>query len=308
MMVTLCRAIANDAGGENSMADGCASHGWSIVTSASTNSQFAGVLAGFVFTGIVILFTMRGARYTQALAVLCPTFVVLGFDSYAFSHVTGSIGDTACGRVWTDGMFASGMLGVGASGVVMTIGWLVAAHLDGDSPTGPLVAQQGSSMELNLPRIASGMMYGVTVGITLLLAMTAERYIRFVTNERPGSTWIWIIWGVPVAVALVIFALILVRSPTVRPHKHRLALGQAFRRRSLLVAVYGMLAYGVFAPVIAGVLLALSDQMWARPHSMIIGLTVGVELIVAAALLITLLLAAPPMPPRGRGHVQGTLF
>ncbi|MTK05408.1 hypothetical protein FF096_26035 [Micromonospora sp. CP22] len=51
-------------------ADACASHGWSIITSASTNSQFAGVLAGFVFTGIVVLFSLRGSRYTQALAVL----------------------------------------------------------------------------------------------------------------------------------------------------------------------------------------------------------------------------------------------
>lgn len=293
-------------------AQACASHGWSIITSASTNSQFAGVLAGFVFTGIVMLFAMRGGRYTQALAVLSPTFIVLGFDSYLFSHVTGSGNDGECARVWTDGMFASGMLGVGAAGVVSSICWLLAAHLDthaeqplpADASTGQTITDQQPELAqpdpaiVNLPRIAAGMIYGVTVGICLLLAMTADRYLRLVSDDAPRMLWLWGVWTVPVAVLLGLAVLVLARWRRRARHPHAAEnKTRTSRVRSLTVVVYGMLAYGLLTPVLAGVIASVGDHWWQDPGPQIVMPAVLVELVFATLLLVALVLAAPPMPP-----------
>lgn len=316
-------------------AEACASHGWSIITSASTNSQFAGVLAGFVFTGIVMLFAMRGGRYTQTLAVLSPTFIVLGFDSYLFSHVTGSGNDGQCARVWTDGMFASGMLGVGAAGVVSGICWLLAAHLDthtasllpedekraeavhGSPENAPgreatirrtQVAERDAAV-INLPRVAAGMVYGVTVGISLLLAMTADRYLRLISTDEPNRLWLWAVWAVPVVVSLSIIALVVVRwRRRKRDPDEVQSESRVSRVRSMTFVVYGMLAYGVLTPVVAGVIASVSDHWWRDPSPLIAVPAIFVELVLATMLLVALVLAAPPMPsaaPRLKGVDPG---
>src|SRR2546430_17357926 len=110
--------------------DGCPSHGWSIITSASTNSQLAGLLAGFVFSGIVILFALKGPKHTKALGLFCATFTVLGFDSYIFNLVSGDTSDPYCTRVWSEGMAASGLLGGGAGGPFSGTCWLLSVHGD----------------------------------------------------------------------------------------------------------------------------------------------------------------------------------
>ncbi|MCZ7430058.1 hypothetical protein O7607_30275 [Micromonospora sp. WMMA1949] len=277
----------------------CASHGWSIVTSAATNSQFAGALAGFVFTGIVVLFAMRGPRYTHTLAVLAPTFVMLGFDSYIFSHVTGSSGDDLCARVWTDGMFASGMLGVGAAGVVAGACWLLAAHMDNpEQPSSRKTGQESAATEagsIDLPWLAAIIMYGVTVAIVLLLAMTADHYLRIVTRDD-DSAWLLAIWSVPALVLIAMIVLALIRRRRGQLAEWRDGRGKVLWQRSLRFAVYGMLLYTVVTPVVAGLFASASDGWWEHPGPWTIVPTIGIELVVASALLIALVLAAPPMP------------
>ncbi|MGW1059110.1 hypothetical protein [Micromonospora rubida] len=278
----------------------CASHGWSIVTSASANSQFAGALAGFVFTGIVVLFAMRGPRYTHTLAVLSPTFVILGFDSYLFSHVTGSAGDRTCARVWTDGMFASGMLGVGAAGVVTGACWLLAAHLD--IPNEPHAGHEDETLRslrrrddsIDLPWLAAFMVYGVTVAIVLVLAMTADRYLRIVTRDD-NSPWLLAIWSVPVVVLLTTIALGVIRRRRGRNRAWQKSDSRAFWHRSLRFVVYGMLGYAVFTPAVAGLYASADDSWWEKPSPLMIVPTIAIELVIATVLLVALVLAAPPM-------------
>lgn len=278
---------------------GCASHGWSIVTSASTNSQFAGALAGFVFTGIVVLFAMRGARYTHTLAVLAPTFVILGFDSYIFSHVTGSAGDMLCARVWTDGMFASGMLGVGAAGVVTGACWLLAAHLDSPEQSQGEKEREASPAAgdggVDLPWLAAFVMYGVTVAIVLLLAMTADHYLRIVTHDDKNA-WLLAIWSVPALVLLAMIVLGIIRRRRGQVADWQEGKGKVVWRRCLRFAVYGMLVYAVATPTVAGLFASAADDWWERPGLLMVVPTIGIELVIPSALLVALVLAAPPMP------------
>ena len=66
---------------------GCGSAGWSAVSSAGANSALAGVLAGFMLNGIVVLLsrTITDIGKVRALGLLLAAFVALGLDSYLHS-------------------------------------------------------------------------------------------------------------------------------------------------------------------------------------------------------------------------------
>ena len=91
---------------------GCSNAGWSAVSSAGPMSALAGVLAGFMLNGIVVLLsqTMKDIGKVRALGLLLAAFVALGLDSYLFALVTG---DSSCHRAWTEAMLAAGLLGIG---------------------------------------------------------------------------------------------------------------------------------------------------------------------------------------------------
>ncbi|MFC5288828.1 hypothetical protein ACFPM7_17365 [Actinokineospora guangxiensis] len=57
------------------------------------------MLAGFVFTGIIILFGRSGRANTRTLGVFCAAFVVLAFDSYLFSLIS-ACGRASCPATW----------------------------------------------------------------------------------------------------------------------------------------------------------------------------------------------------------------
>lgn len=111
----------------------CTTHGWSIITSAATHSQLAGVLAGFLFTGIVFLFTRSGRDHTQTIALFTATFFVLAIDSYEYSVIAGNKPaegkfEEQCPFIWSQMMPAAGSLGVGAVALTCGVTWLLADH------------------------------------------------------------------------------------------------------------------------------------------------------------------------------------
>ena len=128
----------------------CSTHGWSIVSSASSHAALAAVLAGFGFTAAVIYMGRAGEiadetqqdgitesdtagkslRDVQTIALFTASFIILALDSFLFSLVAGSRsvteGDVAppyemCGRVWNQALIALGMLALGAAAMVCNI-------------------------------------------------------------------------------------------------------------------------------------------------------------------------------------------
>jgi MFS family permease len=280
--------------------DGCPSHGWSIITSASTYSQFAGLLAGFLFTGIVILFALKGSKHTKALSLFCAVFVVLLFDSYLFGLVSGDIADPYCTRVWSEGMAACGMLGVGAAGVFSAICWLLSVHVD------TVAAQDGteesvqtaSSPErqaLRLDLIASLMVHGANITASLLLARTAYNYLDIVYEQQ--ASWVMALWQWVYAVPAVIVGttLVPVWYRTRRRSKTSSVRSDDDQRKSTLFTVYGMLVYGVAGPFFVGTLTNLPDSLWAHPPLPLVVATVVIELLLPGALLVGLVLAVPSL-------------
>jgi hypothetical protein len=109
---------------------GCTSTAWSAVASAPANTTLAGVLAGFMINGVVLLLsTTPGSNqrsgYVQGAGLLFTALVTLGLDAYLFGLVTGDTAAQACRRAWTEAMFAAGLLGLGAVAVIVAIVFLL---------------------------------------------------------------------------------------------------------------------------------------------------------------------------------------
>jgi hypothetical protein len=90
------------------------------------------VLAGLVFAGIGVLLSATGdhVRRTNALVTFGSSFLVLAFDAFLFGVIAG---ERVCGRAWTETLYASGLLGLGALGIFAGICWLIDA---GDTTSG----------------------------------------------------------------------------------------------------------------------------------------------------------------------------
>src|SRR5689334_7818140 len=103
------------------MADACQlPGGWSMIASAPSHSQFASVVGGFIFTGIVLLIEggksngNSTSRRVPALMLFLPALLSLLVSSFLFSEVAG---EQTCIRAYAGGVLAAGLLGVGAVGV-----------------------------------------------------------------------------------------------------------------------------------------------------------------------------------------------
>jgi hypothetical protein len=269
--------------------DGCPSHGWSIIAAGSTNSQLAGLLAGFVFTGIVILFALKGPKHTKALSLFCATFVVLAFDSYIFNLVNGDISDPYCTRVWSEGMAASGMLGVGAAGLISGICWLLSVHVD--SVTTPSYSPDRQAPRLDL--IGALMVHGTNVSVSLLLARTAFDYLGVTYEHRAG--WVTALWQWVYAVPAVVGGTTLILAWHRSRRRSRTGRTEDGYRRSISFTVYGVLIYGIAGLTFTGALTNLPDPLWPHPALPLVVATVVMELLVPGALLVGLVLAVPSL-------------
>lgn len=278
------------------MNEGCTSYGWSIISSASANSALAAVLAGFVFSGITILFGRTGARSTNAWALFISAFVVLAFDSYMFAMVSGSDRSDLCVRVWSEGMTASGMLAVGGAAVMTGIGWLV--HNHADSTQTPSAEPPADGNGFDVDRLARVMAQGVVIAVALLLSRATRDYYNIAIPDVPA----WVEW-MTLAVPLIIGGLIvwLAVWPRVQPGRSgstanaTSAPPHASNAASFRYACYAVLAYGLMAPIFAGTLSYLPPLMMTPGHStaVVVG-TTAFGLVFPGALLVLLVLAAAP--------------
>jgi hypothetical protein len=198
----------------------CASAGWSAVTSATANATLAGLLAGFMLNGIVVLLSRQpgpGQRvgYFQSASLLFAAFVALGLDSFLFGLITGDQTPVACRRAWTEAMFAAGLLGVGTVAVVVSIVFLLGVFFDpairlarsrtqapeGSAGMSPEEADEEDAIKKSndlLAMLCSLLRPSVALLVVGLLVMTSTSYL-FAFFRAHAPTWayilVWTIWG-----------------------------------------------------------------------------------------------------------------
>ena len=116
----------------------CKGSAWNVVEAAGALSQLAGLIAAFVFAGIIMLLSeprpyAGDSKQRTALPRLrtinpfIATFVAMSLNAYVFGLLSGE-NARSCRRVWSATTIASGMLAIGTVAAVCGIMLLVLAY------------------------------------------------------------------------------------------------------------------------------------------------------------------------------------
>jgi hypothetical protein len=218
------------------------------------------------------------------------TFVVLGFDSYLFSLVSGGSSDELCLRVWSEAMAASGMLAIGAVALIVGIAWLMSNHTNESSIDNQDSEQLRRSRSIGLNRLGRSMVYGVTAGAALLLSVTSLDYLRITFGHTPVA---WITAGVLCCPALVGVVVVIGTRMQVRKALDSSPAERSGTTTTLWRAGAGLLIYGVAGPLFAGVLTQLPGAWWSNDGGKLAAITLVVGLIAPSGLLALVVRASP---------------
>lgn len=265
----------------------CGNLDWSFLGSASSHSQFAGVLAGFVLAIMAVLLTQGGNEDKRALALtlFSAAFFVLGVDSVLFGIVAG---DQICLRAQIEGLVASGLLTLGAALTLAGLAWLFDISFGGN----------GAGRQ-ELVRMAVVIAYGTQfVGISLVSG-TVQHVLEDLSEH--GSLPHWAVWAYT-ALVLAILAAKIARRPTDLESQ-----GKALRAASYYAIGYTLISVELF-----GSAMSTKQSLWERPvtNSDFIYVTAIVTLMLPIIGLLLLCRSIPrssntsgrqPSPPSGSG-------
>ena len=175
-----------------------------MLTSASSISQLAGVLGGFLITAIALLFDRTNRESVHTIALFSSAVLILMLDSYLFSIITGTVvpddGDRRgiCAIVWTQGAVSTGMLAAGTTAVFGGLGWMLASHAVSRS-----VDQEPEDIRAYcfLADLGGWLTFASAMAMTLVLSETTIDYLHFMYGERPP---LWVVGLITVSAAVVI--------------------------------------------------------------------------------------------------------
>jgi hypothetical protein len=236
---------------------------WNVIGAASTMSQLAGVIAGFVFACIIVLLTTQPqhrASASERLRALVPfvaTFVAMGLNAYVFGLLSGEQPEDSCRRVWTATVVASGMLAIGTVAAVCGIVLLVRAYLAREH----LEDSEAPHLS-NLERLLRVTMRLLAIVAPGLLVQRIFEYLRvWYAGNPPGLTWLLVFVIVAAYGSMV---LLTVRpSPLTRLH-HGLAddNGVDFYDRILFFAGVCTVLYSLVGTGLVGFFLGVVPGDW----------------------------------------------
>jgi hypothetical protein len=103
---------------------------WSSIGSAGAMSAFCGIMAGFVFAGVVVIIGERNpaqgdGHASRGLRLLLPCFVGLATASYLYALTSGEL---VCSRAITEQLFSGAILAGDAVVVIVALAWLLPAY------------------------------------------------------------------------------------------------------------------------------------------------------------------------------------
>lgn len=252
----------------------CKGTAWNVIDAAGPLSQLAGVIAGFVFAGVIVLLSQprpsttgsqqTGSARLRALIPFFATFVAMGLNAYVFGLLAGEeIGDS-CRRVWTAAAVASGMLAIGTVAAVCGIVLLVRAYLGREQLS---VADNARTLDY-LERTLTVTIRLLAVVAPGLLIQRVYEFLRvWYDGSLHGLGWMWI-FVIAVGCAGIV-------AVTVKPRLvSRLVDGPAGRQvdvfdRALFFAGVCTVLYSVAGTALVGFFLGVVPAEWNSTPSFV---------------------------------------
>jgi hypothetical protein len=231
----------------------CTSDQWSVLTSAASNSQLAGVLGGFLITAIALLFDRNSREGVHTLALFSSAVLILMLDSFLFSYITGTQppdGDrrAICAMAWTQGALATGMLAAGTTGLFGGLGWMLASHAVNKVPKEDVNDIRAYSF---LADLGGWLTFAAALATTLILSETTIDYLRFMFGRTPPLWVTGTIISFSAVVVLVDFGLVYVRTRTLNRSLADTSEPTRLELRSIKIATVCMVLLAVLASWVA---------------------------------------------------------
>ncbi|EHB50473.1 hypothetical protein MycrhDRAFT_4899 [Mycolicibacterium rhodesiae JS60] len=249
----------------------CSTDQWSLLTSAPSTSQLAGVLGGFLITAIALLFDRNTREGVHTLALFSCAVLVLMLDSFVFSLITGTQvpenGDrrAVCAVAWTQGISATGMLAAGTTALFGGLAWMLASHVVNKFPD-QADDDQDTRAYCFLAVLGSWLTFTAALSMTLVMSETAIDYLTFMYAGRSASWAIGAVIGATAVVVLVDLRLVAVRSLRLRRSLVNPAESTQLAMRSIRLATVSMLVLAILASALAGSASRIPDEWLAAPH------------------------------------------
>lgn len=251
----------------------CTSDNWSMLSSASANSQLAGVLGGFLITAIALLFDRNSKEGVHTLALFASAVLILMLDAFLFSLITGTQvpddGDRRgiCAIAWTQGAVSTGMLTAGTAALFGGLGWMLAGHaVNKLSTTNPDEVRAYSF----LADLGGWLTFAAAMTTTLILSETSIDYLHFMFDRSPDTWVVGVITTSAAAVIVVDFVLVYVRCRSLRTSLADVSRPTRLALRSIRVATIGMTGLAIVSSWLALTLARLPKDWLTVPNTAIV--------------------------------------
>lgn len=250
----------------------CTSDQWSVLSSAASNSQLAGVLGGFLITAIALLFDKNSREGVHTLALFSSAVLVLMLDSFLFSLITGTqVPDGArratCAIAWTQGAVSTGMLAAGATALFGGLGWMLASHA-----VNKVSDQDPADVRAYcfLAELGGWLTFAAAMTATLIVSETSIDYLRFMWGHRPE---VWVEGSIVVAAAAFViadFALVYLRTRTLRKSLADTGEPTLLELRSIKFATVGTVVLAIAGSWLAVSLARIPEAWLTAPNPAIV--------------------------------------
>ncbi|BBY24516.1 hypothetical protein [Mycobacterium stomatepiae] len=247
----------------------CTSDQWSMIASAPSTSQLAGVLGGFLITAIALLFDRSSREGVHTLALFSSAVLILMLDSFLFSLISGTHppdnGDrqVICAIAWTQGNLATGMLAAGTTGLFAGLGWILASHVVNKVPKDD-PADVGAYCFL--ADLGGWLTFGAAMATTLIMSETNIDYLHFVLGHSPALWQTGTIVTFSALVILLDFVVVYIRTRNLNRSLANNAEPTQLALRSIKVATVGTLFLAVAASWLAVSLARLPTGWLTAPN------------------------------------------
>lgn len=250
----------------------CSTDQWSLLTSAPSASQLAGVLGGFLITAIALLFDRNTREGVHTLALFSCAVLVLMLDSFVFSLISGTTvpedGDRLgiCAVAWTQGIAATGMLAAGTTALFGGLAWMLASHVVNKFPGQTDDDDEDARAYCFLAVLGSWLTFAAAMSTTLIMSETTIDYLSFMYRGRPAPWAITLVIAAAAVVVLVDVRLVAVRSLRLRRSLVNSAESTLLAMRSIRFATVSMLVLAILASALAGSASRIPEEFLTAPH------------------------------------------
>ncbi|BBX41715.1 hypothetical protein [Mycobacterium simiae] len=247
----------------------CTSDQWSMIASAPSTSQLAGVLGGFLITAIALLFDRNSREGIHTLALFASAVLILMLSSFLFSLISGTHppdnGDRQgiCAIAWTQGALATGMLAAGTTALFGGLGWMLASHAVNKAHQ---VDPEDIRAYSFLADLGGWLTFGAAMATTLIMSETSIDYLHFVLGHRP-ALWLTGLIVTFCALAIVVdLVVVYIRTRNLNRSLSNTAEPTQLALRSIKVATVGTLFLAVAASWLAVTLARLPSGWLTTPN------------------------------------------